>query len=289
MTLRNIRVKAFEAKIRGSGNELESSFFAFEKNEKGLISSNKIFNFLQNMKKTIKEQFQLKETIVTLVADEQAHIEAAKEAIRVNRAALEIYILSDPYFKLTLEPYACPEDAPEVVQRMVKAGNTMGIGPMSAVAGTLAALAVEAMVRAGATYAIVDNGGDIALLNDRPVLVGVYAGQSPIKSLGLIFEPRASIIGICTSAGTVGPSISFGMADAAVVFSDDVSLADAGATALGNAVGIGRTAVENSFEAVKNISGIKGALVVQGEYIGTWGKVPKITRADVRYSCITKA
>lgn len=237
----------------------------------------------------IKEHFQLKETIVTIAADNQAHIEAAKEAIRIHRAALETYIRSDPYFQLTLEPYEFPENAPEVVRRMVKAGNTMGIGPMSAVAGTISALAVEAMVKAGAKYAIVDNGGDIALINDRPVVVGIYAGQSPIKNLGLVFEPRDSITGVCTSAGTVGPSISFGMADAAAVFSDDVSLADAAATALGNEVDIGKESVEVSFKAVKGIQGIKGALVIQGEYIGMWGQVPGVTRADVRYEYITKA
>lgn len=237
----------------------------------------------------IKEHFQLKETIVTIAACDQVHIEAAKEAIRTNRAILEKYILSDPYFQLTLEPYECPENAPELVRRMVKAGNTMGIGPMSAVAGTISALAVEAMVEAGAKYAIVDNGGDIALINNMPVVAGIYAGQSPIKNLGLIFEPRDSITGVCTSAGTVGPSISFGMADAAAVFSDDVSLADAAATALGNEVRIGKESVEASFEAVKGIPGIKGALVIQGEYIGMWGEIPKITRADVRYEYITKA
>ncbi|WP_410507018.1 UPF0280 family protein [Methanosarcina hadiensis] len=237
----------------------------------------------------IKEHFRLKETIVTISACDQAHIEAAKEAIRIHRAVLETYILSDPYFRLTLEPYECPKSAPEVVRRMAKAANTVGIGPMSAVAGTISALAVEAMVKAGAKYAIVDNGGDIALINDRPVVVGIYAGQSPIKNLGLIFEPRDSITGVCTSAGTVGPSISFGMADAAAVFSDDVSLADAAATALGNEVGIGKESVEASFKAVKGISGIKGALVIQGEYIGMWGELPEITRADVRYEYITKA
>lgn len=240
-------------------------------------------------KPAIKEHFQLKETIVTIAADEQEHIEAAKEAIRVHRAALETYIFSDPYFQLTLEPYECPKNAPEVVRRMVNAGNSMGIGPMSAVAGTISALAVEAMVKVGAKYAIVDNGGDIALINDRPVVVGIYAGQSPIKNLGLIFEPRGSITGVCTSAGTVGPSISFGMADAAAVFSDDVSLADAAATALGNEVGIGKDAVEASFKAVKGVPGIRGALVIQGEYIGMWGQLPKITRADVKYEYISKA
>lgn len=240
-------------------------------------------------KTPIKEHFQIKETIVTISADVQAHIEAAKEAIRIHRAVLETYILSDPYFQFTLEPYECPKNAPEVVRRMVKAANTMGIGPMSAVAGTISALAVEAMVKAGAKYAIVDNGGDIALINDRPVVVGIYAGQSPIKNLGLVFEPRDSITGVCTSAGTVGPSISFGMADAAAVFSDDVSLADAAATALGNEVGIGKESVEASFKAVKEIPGIRGALVIQGEYIGMWGQVPKITYADVKYENITKA
>ncbi|MDD2439373.1 MAG: UPF0280 family protein [Methanosarcinaceae archaeon] len=248
---------------------------------------------MENMKKAakppIKEHFQLKETIVTILAEETVHIEAAKEAIRFHRSELENYIKEDPFFKLTLDPYPCPKNAPEIVRRMEKAGSQMGIGPMSAVAGTVSALAVEAMKKAGASYALVDNGGDIALINDRPVVVGIYAGQSPIKNLGFILEPRKTITGICTSAGTVGPSISFGMADAAIVFSEDVSLADSGATALGNAVGIGKEAVEQAFEVVKGVSEIKGAVVVQGEYIGIWGEIPKITRAKVRYESITKA
>ncbi|MCL7411218.1 MAG: UPF0280 family protein [Methanosarcinaceae archaeon] len=237
----------------------------------------------------MKEHFQLKETIVTITADEQSHIEVAKESIRLHRAQLERYILYNPFFKITLEPYTCTPGAPDIVKRLVDAGNTMNIGPMSAVAGTVAALAVEAMVDAGASYAIVDNGGDVAIINDRPVVMGIYAGESPIKDLAFTIEPGDSITGVCTSAGTVGPSISFGMADAAIVFSNNVSLADSAATALGNTVQIGRESVENAFDVVKDVSGIKGAVVIQGEYMGMWGDVPEITRADVRYECITKA
>lgn len=236
----------------------------------------------------MKEHFQLKETIVTIVADREAHIVQAKESIRYHRTALERFIASDPFFKSTLEPYDCPDNAPEVVQRMVTAGNTMGIGPMSAVAGTIASLAVEAMADAGATFAIIDNGGDIALINDRPVTIGVYAGASPVKDLAFKIPACKNITGICTSSGTVGPSISFGMADAAIIFSDDVALADAAATALGNATAIGKDAVEKAFDAVKIVSGIKGAVVIQGEYIGMWGAIPEIVRADVNYDCITK-
>lgn len=236
----------------------------------------------------MKEYFRLKETIVTIQADSSSHIEVAREAIRVHRRELESYISSDQFFRSTLEAYDLDADFPEVVKRMVEAGNAMGIGPMSAVAGTISALAVEAMVNAGASFAIVDNGGDIAIINDRPVLMGIYAGNSPLKNLGFVIEPRDSITGVCTSSGSVGPSISFGMADAAVVFSDNVSLADSAATALGNNTEPGKEAVELSFDVVKDVTGIKGAIVIQGEYMGFWGDVPEIQRADVRYECITK-
>ena len=236
----------------------------------------------------MKEHFQLKETIVTIVADNESYISMAKESIRHNRAVLERFIAFDPFFRSTLEPYDCPENAPEVVKRMIVAGNSMGIGPMSAVAGTIAAMAVESMVDAGATFAIVDNGGDIALINDRPVIIGVYAGTSPVKDLGFRVPVHDHITGICTSSGTVGPSISFGMADAAIVFSDDVSLADAAAKELGNATCVGYEAVEKASDAVKHVAGIKGAAVIQGEYIGMWGSIPEMVRADIDYDCITK-
>lgn len=236
----------------------------------------------------MKEHFQLKETIVTIVTDRESHIKRAKESIHHNRAVLERFIALDPFFRSTLEPYATVENVPEVVKRMILAGNSMGIGPMSAVAGTIAAMAVESMVAAGATFAIVDNGGDIALINDRPVTIGIYAGTSPVKDLAFQMPVHDHITGICTSSGTVGPSISFGMADAAIIFSDDVSLADAAATALGNATQVGKEAVEKAFDAVKHVTGIKGAVVIQGEYIGMWGSIPEMVEAHIDYDCITK-
>ncbi|MBN2110401.1 MAG: UPF0280 family protein [Methanosarcinaceae archaeon] len=236
----------------------------------------------------MKESYHLKETIVTILADEQSHIEAAKEAIIRHRSELEKYISADPFFQTSLEPYELKGRAPEIVKRMVKAGNTMGIGPMSAVAGTISSLAVEAMMDSGASFAVVDNGGDIAIINDRPVVMGIYTGESPLKNLGFTMKPRDSITGVCTSSGTVGPSISFGMADAAVVFSDDVSLADSAATALGNATGPGKDSVAGAFEVVRDVRGIKGAIVIQNEFIGFWGDIPELVKADVRYDCITK-
>ncbi|RNI14425.1 UPF0280 family protein [Methanohalophilus sp. RSK] len=236
----------------------------------------------------MKEYYHLKETIVSIHADDASHVKAAKEAIGFHRSLLEDYIRRDPYFQITLEPHSCSEDSPEVVRRMTDASSTMGLGPMSAVAGTIASLAVEAMVEAGASFALVDNGGDIAYITDRQIVVGIYAGESAVKDIGFVLEPIDNVAGICTSSGTVGPSISFGMADAAVVFSENVSLADAAATALSNATDTGKEAVEKAFKVVDGIEGINGAFVIQGDYVGMWGNLPRLNKTRVDYDCITK-
>ena len=67
--------------------------------------------------------------------------------------------------------------------------------------------------------------------------VGIYAGNSPLsEKLALEISPEMSPLGICTSSGTVGHSLSFGKADAALIISKDTFLADAVATATGNMV-----------------------------------------------------
>jgi ApbE superfamily uncharacterized protein (UPF0280 family) len=235
----------------------------------------------------LQEHFQLKETIVTIFAREAGHIDAAKRAIRQQRAHLERFIGKDPFFQITLEPYALMEsDAPAIVRQMIKASSIFGIGPMAAVAGAIAGFAVEAMIKEGATYAVVDNGGDICILNDQPVVVGIYAGSSPIKDLAIQLEARCRPLGICTSSGTVGPSISFGCADAATAISDSVALADAAATALGNAV-TATGPLQECFQAIDR-PGIDGAMVIRGEQVALWKELPALCRAQVRPERITK-
>jgi ApbE superfamily uncharacterized protein (UPF0280 family) len=236
----------------------------------------------------IREHYQLRETIATISAYEQRHIEAAKKSIREERNILEKFIQADPFFMLTLEPYDLQsDDAPGIVKEMIQCSAVFGIGPMSAVAGAIAKFAVQSMIEEGAVYAIVDNGGDISILNDQPVLVGIFAGTSPIKDLALEVVPRIKPLGICTSSGTVGPSISFGCADAALIVSNDPVLADAAATALGNAVSPSGSLVDCF--GVINKPGIDGALVIRGEEMALWGKLPPIRKALVGLERITKA
>lgn len=235
----------------------------------------------------IREQFRLHQTIATIVARSQRHIEVAKSAIIDSRVQLEEFIAGDPFFQMTLEPYDRPVDeAPPVVRRMCHASSLFQVGPMAAVAGAIAASAVETMVEAGADYAVVDNGGDIAIFSDEPVLVGIYAGGSPINNLALEIPPAGGVLGVCSSSGTVGPSISFGCADVATVISRDPAVADAGATALGNAV-TSDVALEECFGVVDR-SEVIAALIIRGKEMAVWGDLPPLRRAQIRHDLITK-
>ena len=107
-----------------------------------------------------KEAFTLKESQCTVVSDQQAGIEGAKESIRRNRQELELYVRANPKFLYTLTPIAAPEK-PLVAKMMAEAAQKADVGPMAAVAGAIADLAVQDMIRTGCMVAVVENGGEI--------------------------------------------------------------------------------------------------------------------------------
>ena len=72
--------------------------------------------------------------------------------------------------------------------------------------------------------------------------------------------------------GTVGHSLSFGKADAAIVLSPSPSLSDAAATAVGNLVQ-SENDLEKAINFVKEVEGITGIAVIKGEKMAAWGKI----------------
>ena len=68
-----------------------------------------------------------------------------KEAIFEARQVIERYIVSDPLFRDTLEPYDEPKGAHPLIKRMCDAGRAAEVGPMAAVAGAIAEYSVQAM------------------------------------------------------------------------------------------------------------------------------------------------
>ena len=225
----------------------------------------------------IREPFHFRETFATILADDPAHIAAAKAGILGARQELEAYLARDPFFGTTFDPYE-PDSDEQLIVRMADATRKAGVGPMAAVAGAIAWAGVEAMQDAGASFGIIDNGGDIALIADRPVRVGVHAGGAALSNrIAFVVPPQEKILGICTSSATVGPSVSFGIADAVTIFSHDVALADAWATAVCNEIRPDDRSVLDRVDAAE----VDGIFAIMGDVTVEWGRLPPLVNAVV--------
>ena len=235
----------------------------------------------------IRHNLAIGQTYAAVLAEER-YIPLAEEAVRRVRSEIEGYIGRDPRFRSALAPHRVCSDAPPVVQRMAQAAEKVGVGPMAAVAGAVADYTVRALQRCGARHVVFDNGGDIALLLERPVVVGIYAGPSRFDGYGFRIHPQAGIFGLCTSSASVGHSLSLGVSDASIAFSGDVLLADAAATALGNRIQSGDPRHMESVLADFQPEGIQGMAAVAGQTFAAWGDLPELCRADVEYDLITR-
>jgi ApbE superfamily uncharacterized protein (UPF0280 family) len=155
---------------------------------------------------------------------------------------------------------------------------------MAAVAGTMAQLAAEAALAAGAAEAIVENGGDIYLASVDRVVIALYAGPGALSGrLAMVVEAAEMPLAVCSSSGRLGHSFSFGDCDLATVVARDAALADAAATLAGNLVRR-ESDLPAALERVAGLPGVSGLLLVKGEKVGMAGRLPRLVRhADARY------
>ena len=188
------------------------------------------------------------------------------------RGILEKYIERHPSFLTSLEPVTVNEDAPQIIRQMAEAAQNTGVGPMAAVAGAIAEF-VGSELLAFSPEIIVENGGDIYLKSSKRRVIGIYAGESPLTGkIGVEVNEADMPLGICTSSGTVGHSLSYGTADAVVAISRSAVLADAAATAIGNRVKQPDD-ITGAIEFAQSIPGLKGVIIIKDDIIGLWGEV----------------
>jgi hypothetical protein len=230
--------------------------------------------------KMFKEAFQVKETQCTIIADQKHGIQTAIQSVKKNRKALEEYGEAHPNFFYTLEPTSAPAE-PLVAKLMAEAAEKANVGPMAAVAGVLADLAVKDMTVAGCKVAVVENGGEISAVSNKPIDVAVAAGDEPLsKRFG--FRLTDFPIGVATSSGRFSHALSFGDAEAVTVFCKNAGLADAAATAVCNVVKgeEPQAAIQAGINKALSIQGVEGIMIIFKGLTGTAGKIPKIIKVD---------
>ncbi len=186
------------------------------------------------------------------------------------RAQIQWAIARKPEFLTSLKPLEDnPADSP-IVASMIRAGKKAGTGPMAAVAGAVAEFVGKELLQ-WSPEVIIENGGDVFLKIARPIVVGIFAGNSRFSGeLGIQVQPTMLPIGICTSSGRVGPSLSLGVSDAATIISKDAALADAVATAMGNRIQSPKD-LKSAVEWAMTVPGVEAALAAVDDEMAVLG------------------
>lgn len=204
-----------------------------------------------------------KETDLLILAKTNLYDKALALVLKY-RGEIERYIDANAQFTKTYSPCRARYDAPPIIKKMAAASRKAKVGPMAAVAGTIAEFVGRDLLEF-TDELIVENGGDIFLKISQPRKVG-------LEKIALEIEPREEPFSICISSGTVGPSFSFGKADAVVVIAKSAALADAAATAIGNVVKE-ISDIDHGLKLAKKIRGLDGVLIVKDDQMGALGKI----------------
>jgi ApbE superfamily uncharacterized protein (UPF0280 family) len=198
--------------------------------------------------------------------------ELAEKSLMQHRYSLETYIRNHPEFRTSLLPL--PEDhlAQPIVRNMISKSKICGVGPMASVAGAISEFVGYDLLDATENL-IIENGGDIFLRSKNKLNVAIYAGESTLSyKVNLIVKSEDTPLGICTSSATVGPSFSFGKADAVCVISTSAILADAAASAIANRVKSKKN-IKFALDYGIKIPGVKGIVIICDNDMGAIGEV----------------
>lgn len=196
------------------------------------------------------------------------------EKVKALRREMNAYLERQPSFLHSLVPLAPLPGAPELAQVMARAAFAGKVGPMAAVAGAFAETIGHFLLNELCVQeCIVENGGDIFLHTRQNARIGIFAGNSSLSGkLSLCVAKTSMPMGVCTSAGSVGPSLSLGCTDATVTLCSSAALADAYATTLGNLVQSPED-IEPALSVAQKLPELKGCVIILGDRLGAWGEV----------------
>lgn len=214
-----------------------------------------------------------KETDLYILTNKPIDKDFVKERVREYRFAIENYISKDRRFLTALKPIEVELNAPVIVKKMNEAAKLAFVGPMAAVAGAIAQFLGRDLLRKGYRDIIIENGGDIFLKTPKIRAIGIYAGKSKLwRNLKLKIKPKNTPLGICASSGTIGHSLSYGLADSVVILSKNAILADAVATATCNLVQ-SKQDLQRALDFAKSIKGVSGVVIIIKDNLASWGTI----------------
>lgn len=208
----------------------------------------------------------------------------ASQLVRTLRGQIASWIALCPAFSHSLTPVAVPEHAPEIIRRMAAGAALLDVGPMAAVAGTMAQMVAEGLLQVLRNESasnscqlydiLVENGGDIFMFSSRQRTVGLLPDPESNSVIGLVIPAEAMPLSVCSSSATIGHSLSLGSGELVSVVASDASIADAAATAFCNMLHHADDLQRVTDRAAQLQShGIRAVFAQCAGKIGIWGDI----------------
>lgn len=236
-----------------------------------MFYEDRTYRSLINKDNLISYHVQISESDLFISSDSNLS-DTANQSLKKHRNSLESYIKIKPEFRTSLLPLPQDDLAPPIVRDMIAKSGICGVGPMASVAGAVSEHVGEDLLDFTENL-IIENGGDIFLRSKNRLTVAIFAGESALSyKVHVTVKPENTPLGICTSSATVGPSLSFGKADAVCVISKSATLADAAASAIGNRVD-SKNSIKPCLEYGIKIPGVLGVVIIIGNEMGVIGEV----------------
>jgi len=209
-----------------------------------------------------------KETDLLIQANVNLYDKAMGSVIK-HRGALEQYIETNPKFLRSLSPVWVSFGSPQIIRLMAAAAKKMKVGPMAAVAGTIAEQVGRDLLPF-TNELIIENGGDIFLASGRERIIGLRSRA--LSPFGIRIKPGDTPLGVCSSSSRLGHSVSFGKAELVTVISPDTALADCYATSIANRIH-SQEDLMRVIDEWRNKPGLTGILAVQESKVAFAGKI----------------
>ena len=112
------------------------------------------------------------------------------------------YYRTDPGFFTSMKPVIPAKAENDYFSRMCVASLQTGVGPMAGIAGLFAEETGKRLLeKFNIRELVVENGGDCFVSVQEPLIVHIFAGESPLsEKVGIIINKSSSSLGICTSS-----------------------------------------------------------------------------------------
>ncbi len=218
----------------------------------------RIYRRYSEPKDLFKTHLIIEESDILVFSSEKIESFEIEEKVKILRQDIKDYIKKDRKFLTTLSAYNLKEPAPQIIKKMCKVSKILDIGPMACVAGAISEFLGKELLKKN-KEAIVENGGDIFLKIAKERKIGIFYGKNDFLKIKL--TTLNTPLGIASSSGKLGYSLSFGNCDLVCVISESAIFSDGAATFLGNLIKTQKDILP-ALKKIKKYKEIKASIII---------------------------